>query len=116
LLENGNILLFDNVGVKGYSRVLEFDPVAREIVWQYGGQAQEPFFSRAIGSCQRLPNGNTLITDSESGRAFEIAPDRAIVWEYVNPHRAGPAGNLIATLFEVVRIDRDCVKAWLPEK
>ena len=36
-----------------------------------------------------LANGNLLITESMQGRAFEVAPDRSIVWEYRNPAEAG---------------------------
>jgi len=61
-------------------------------------------YSPEAGSCQRLPNGNTLITDSEKGRALEITAEKQPVWEFVSPHRAGTRGELVATLFEVVRI------------
>ncbi len=57
-------------------------------------------------------NDNTLITESDSGRAFEVQPDGTIVWEYVTPERGGEAGDLVATLFEVVRVDAADV-AWL---
>ena len=43
------------------------------------------FFSELCGTCQRLPNGNTLITESTRGRAFEVTPDKEIVWEFVSP-------------------------------
>ena len=33
------------------------------------------FFTLTRGSCQRLPNGNTLIANSESGEAFEVYGD-----------------------------------------
>ena len=37
------------------------------------------------GYAQRLPNGNTLITESSFGRFFEVTKEGEIVWEYVNP-------------------------------
>ncbi len=37
------------------------------------------FFYGIRGSNQRLPNENTLITESDSGRAFEVTPDKKIV-------------------------------------
>jgi hypothetical protein len=37
-----------------------------------------------MGKHQWLPNGNLLITESVEGRAFEIDPDGALVWEYFN--------------------------------
>jgi len=83
--------------------VLEFDVTTDEIVWEYYGDDADPLASPEAGSCQRLANGNTLITDSERGRAIEIAPDGARAWVFVSPHRAGRRGELIATLFDVVR-------------
>ncbi len=34
-----------------------------------------------MSSAQRLPNGNTLICDGVSGKMFEVAPDRTVVWQ-----------------------------------
>lgn len=113
---DGRILLFDNKGGDepgGRSRVLEIDPVTRRIVWSYEGTPDRPFHSDTCGSCQRLPNGNTLITESDYGRAFEVTRDGEIVWEYLNPHRAGQRGELIATLFELIRLPEDYASAWL---
>lgn len=101
----GDILIFDNQGEAGYppvalevfggSRVIEIDPVRKEIVWQYygrsSGQADWAFFSAFISSAERLPNGNTLIDEGVSGRFFQVTPDGKIVWEYVSP-MVGPAG------------------------
>lgn len=104
-LQNGNLLLFDNMGHDLRSKVIEFNPLTKEVVWAYRGSETEPFFSKTLGSCQRLPNGNTLITESNNGRAFEVTPQNEIVWEFFNPHRAGEKDELIATLFEVVRFE-----------
>lgn len=48
-----------------------------------------------------------MITETTSGRAFEVTEDLDIVWTYYNPARAGGDNELIAALFEVVRIERD---------
>ena len=108
----GNILVFDNGGWAGYgapnpgaptgaknalrdySRVLEFDPVTLKIVWQYtpteAGFLQpvdaSRFYSPFISSAQRLPNGNTLITEGSGGRIIEVTKDHEIVWEYISPY------------------------------
>lgn len=105
VLDNGNLLLFDNVGNKGRSKVIEFNPVTQEIVWAYRGSEEDLFWSETLGANQRLPNGNTLITESNNGRAFEVTSANEIVWEFINPHRAGENNELIATLFEVMRIE-----------
>ena len=106
----GNILLFDNGGAagygyfggpnkfRGYSKVIEFNPITEEIIWEYSNIKKghssffwmfsrfvdrEHFFSPYQSSAQRLPNGNTLITESNNGIVFEITPDKEIVWEYL---------------------------------
>ena len=85
LVADGNLLIFDNGTFRGWSRVIELDPVSREIVWEYRGDPRESFFSSSRGSSQRLPNGNTLITDSMAGRVFEVTPSGDIVWEFFEP-------------------------------
>lgn len=112
VLADGNLLLFDNTGplregVADRSRVLELDPRTMEVVWSFGGDRETDFFSRTLGSSQRLPNGNTLITESENGRALEVTRDGEVVWEFRSPHRAGEDGELVAVLFEMERLPRD---------
>lgn len=84
VISNGNILVFDNRPGEETSRVVELDPLAREIVWEY---TREGFYSETRGTVQRLPNGNTFIGESNDGRAFEVTQDGEIVWEYRTPHR-----------------------------
>jgi outer membrane protein assembly factor BamB len=104
-LPDGRLLLFDNRGLDPWrSRVIELDPASGEIAWSYAGSPERPFFSQTCGAVERLPNGNTLVSESDAGRAFELAPDGAIVWEFDNPHRAGEHDELVATLFEMVRL------------
>jgi len=105
----GNLLVFDNGGAAGYgasnpssptgldnarrdfSRVLELDPLSLDIKWQYPPPAPGPggsrLYSSFVSSAQRLPNGNTLITEGNGGRLIEITPEHEIVWEYVSPYR-----------------------------
>jgi hypothetical protein len=85
MLANGNILVFDNGKRRGASRILEMDPPSGEVRWRYEGKPPASFFSAWRGSNQRLPNGNTLICESERGRAFEVMPDGTVVWEFWNP-------------------------------
>jgi hypothetical protein len=108
----GNILVYDNGGwggygapsqtsargqktaIRDYSRVIEFNPVTLEVVWEFNAgklghvmpiQANW-FYSPFVSSAQRLPNGNTLITEGSEGRLLEVTPDYEIVWEYINPY------------------------------
>ncbi len=116
LLEDGNMMVFDNQGHSGSSAIIEFDPITREILWSYMGTEENPFYSEISGSCQPLPNGNVLITESVYGRALEVTPDKDIVWEYYNPHRAGESNELIAILFDAVRIEEEYTAGWLPNE
>ncbi len=102
VLDNGNILLFDNgfhrkpyvgesieassatISEEEYSRILEIDPKTDAIVWEYKDRFNI-FYTPICGGCQRLPNGNTLICESTKGRFFEVTPEKKIVWEYHNP-------------------------------
>jgi len=90
----GNILVFDNGGAAGYpmqyrqySKVVEIDPPTKEIVWTYtaskGLRPNTTFHSAYISGAQRLPNGNTLITEGASGRIFEVTEEGTTVWEYI---------------------------------
>jgi hypothetical protein len=112
LLPNGHMLLFDNRGrsKRETSKIIEFDPFTLDVAWEYPGVDQPPIYSKVMGAVKRLPNGNTLISESNFGRALEVTPDKRIVWEFLNPNRAGDQNELIATLFEVKRIDYDYVK------
>jgi hypothetical protein len=108
LLPNGNILLFDNFGhygAGGNSRVIEFNPKTYEIVWSYTGDDERPFYSALRSDQERLSNGNTLITESDGGRLFEVTRDGEIVWEYVNPVRGGDADEFIPIVSWGQRID-----------
>lgn len=105
VLDSGDLLIFDNLGHDGGSKVIEFDPLTQVVHWGYRYSEDNGFFSHMLGSCQRLANGNTLITESTAGRAFEVTTSGEVVWDYANPHRAGPEADLIATLLEVVRLD-----------
>ncbi len=80
LLDNGNVLVFNNGKIK--SNVLEINPLTNEIVWEY---SDDGFYSGHISGAQRLANGNTLICEGADGRIFEVTQDKEIVWEYITP-------------------------------
>jgi hypothetical protein len=85
MLRNGNILVFDNGVDRRYSRVLELNPVTGLIEWQYQANPPGSFYTYEKGSAQRLPNGNTFITEGDKGRAFEVTRAGETVWEWLNP-------------------------------
>jgi len=112
ILGNGNLMIFRNHGVKDASSIVEFDSVSEDVVWEYRGDEETPFFSATCGTAERLPNGNTLVTETDTGRAFELTPDKRIAWEFFNPHRGGDHDEFIATLFEVIRLPPDFPLGW----
>jgi hypothetical protein len=131
----GNLLLFDNGGWAGYgspnpgspngfnnamrdySRVLELNPISLKIVWQFTPKElglEYPvdfakFYSPFISSAQRLPNGNTMITEGSDGRIIEVTADHEIVWEYISPYW-GKAMNM-NMLYRAYRVPYE----WVPQ-
>jgi hypothetical protein len=120
----GNLLVFDNGGASGYgfisptapngansfarasSRVLEINPVTLQLVWSYTGPR---FYGSNISGAQRLPNGNTLVTEGPNGRIFEVTKERAIVWEYIYPVFTG--ANSSNQVYRAYRLPYD----WIPQ-
>ncbi|HMK65575.1 MAG TPA: aryl-sulfate sulfotransferase [Thermodesulfobacteriota bacterium] len=99
LLENGNILLFDNGSERpegNRSAAVEVNPKTGEIVWEYEAKHSASFYSYRQGAVQRLPNGNTLITSTHGGHLIEVTPDKKVVWDFVNPIYAGK-GKCVAS-------------------
>lgn len=91
-LDNGHLLLFDNLGSTRGSRVLEYDPQSQAFPWSYPDESGKRFLSRLRGICQRMANGNTLIVNSDGGEMFEVTPTHEMVWSCSCPgfelHRA----------------------------
>jgi hypothetical protein len=100
-LENGNILLFDNG--TSLSRIVEVDPRTNAVTWRYA--PENDFFSASRGACQRLPNGNTLVTLSDSGYALEVTSAGRTVWKYANPSVG--AGGIREAIFQMTRLPAD---------
>ncbi len=84
-LKGGHFLITDTDN----HRVIEVN-ADEEIIWQYGNPDNK--LGSGYGSLNnqlnaptqafRLPNGNTLIADSENRRVIEVNPDREIVWVF----------------------------------
>ena len=105
---------------RDYSRVLQFNPITLEITWQYtpleAGSLlftdASKFYSSYISSAQRLPNGNTLITEGSDGRLIEVTPDHEIVWEYINPYFKKLGGNFLCNMiYRAYRVPYE----WVPQ-
>ena len=74
LEEWGTVIVADSEA----DRVVELDVETEEIVWKYG----EDGSLRWPRDADRLPNGNTLITDSLNFRVIEVNETGHVVWEY----------------------------------
>lgn len=99
----GNILIFNNGNGRpdnSYSSADEIVPpidgnnyelVAgsaygpADMLWSYTAPVPSDFNSPRYGGTQRLPNGNTLICNSDKGEFLEVTTTNAIVWAYINP-------------------------------
>ena len=47
-----------------------------------------------------MSNGNTLITEGNFGRIFQVTPEGKVVWEYINPYfPEGPEGEVSNAVF-----------------
>jgi len=126
----GNMMIFDNGGRAGYgapnpsalegvntitryhSRVVEIDPVTLEKVWEYSmpGSTSFYFFSYNVSMAQRLPNGNTAITEGAAGRLFEVTTENEIVWEYILPY-FNANGNGRNNTYRAYRVPYE----WIPQ-
>jgi hypothetical protein len=104
VIDNGHILIFDNGVRRRYSRVVELDPTTNKIVWSYEDEQQDRFYSPVCGGAQRLPNGNTMITDTVGGRVFEVTSDGELVWEFYTPLPGDE--NLSASRPTIYRMER----------
>jgi hypothetical protein len=103
----------------GASRVLEIDPVKKEIVWAYTGldsdRAAYTFYSSYISNAERLPNGNTFIDEGMNGRFFQVTPAGVVVWEYINPHFTHPNTGGGGPLSNSVYRAQPVPYGWVPE-
>jgi hypothetical protein len=87
LLDNGNLLCYDN----GNGRVVEFTQ-SGEIVWEFTG-----LYCPVQGWCEKLPNGNYLFPDTCMGRIIEADANGNIVKliQYNYPSDANIIGKQI---------------------
>ncbi len=96
ILENGNILTFDNGNLSFQSRALEIQvnevggDYSADIVWEHNLPSE--LYGSFSGNVQKLDNGNYLITTiGESGTSLEISPDHETIWE-AKYHLSEPLG------------------------
>jgi len=114
MLSDGHLLLFDNRGKRRRSGVLELDPATGEVLWEYRRAEPDAFYSASCGTAHRLANGNTLVSETEAGRAFEITRAGEVVWQYDSPFRWREGDEeFVASVFDMVRVPVAFVEDWL---
>jgi hypothetical protein len=111
---------------RDYSRVIEFNPTTKKIVWEYSPKSLKMMamaghagfihgymeYSPIVSSAQRLPNGNTLITQGVGGRLIEVTPELEVVWEYIHPYLYNSESPALSNLiYRAYRVPYD----WVPQ-
>ena len=86
LLEDGNILIFDNGSIRKYSRVIELEPRSRAITWQYVAECAivvllAPEGRRREASQRKRPDHRIARRPRVRGHAATAS----LVWEFYNP-------------------------------
>ncbi len=104
-IDGNTISLYDNnnvapAGFGSQSRIMILDAPSGELRTWYEGTEAQPFFSNIMGKHQWLAANRMLVTDSVSGRAFEVDANGRIDWEYVNLVDDG----LVGLVEEVTRL------------
>ena len=103
LIDNGNLLFFDNHSylIPEVSRCIEFnidqDTNEPNIVWEF--DLPDSIFTGSRGECDRLNNGNTLISAGRTGKIFEVDNLGDIKWQYHAQHN-----NQDVTIFRSERL------------
>jgi hypothetical protein len=106
MFEHNRFILYDNGNehIPPTSRALELvvDPEAGTVedVWSW----TEPdflMFDFWGGDANRLPNGNTLVTNVTRGRLVEVTPSGETVWEMI---MHGPIEGITQQIFKCERI------------
>jgi hypothetical protein len=98
----GDVIVFSNglPKTRRYSSVEQITPTmadgeyvkrgdgtfAAKVKRVYPTRGSERFFAAIVSGAQRLPNGNTLMSDGPHGRLVEVDASGKVVWEYENPH------------------------------
>ena len=113
-LEGNKISVFNNRNLmpdggvaSQYSEIVEIDVLTGEAEVVVGKGENQHFFTDIMGTHERLPNGNILISSSQEGRALETLDDGTPVWEYINVVERGRVGRLTMAKLLPGFMDRD---------
>ena len=116
ILDSQNLMMYDNGNENDpfYSRGLEIsftetDSISdTEIVWEY--ELPEDISSGLMSDCDRLSNGNSLLTSTTSNHILEVSPDSVKVWELLpnqngSTYRSERILSLYPQAFSVIQPD-----------
>ena len=115
ILDNRNLMMYDNYNDSlSFSRGLEVsfsgpDSLPdTELVWEY--KLPQDISSGLMSDCDRLSNGNSLLTSTTSNQILEVSPDSVKVWELLpfqegSTFRSERIPGLYPQAFSVIRPD-----------
>ncbi|MFC1753550.1 arylsulfotransferase family protein [Thermoproteota archaeon] len=114
MMEDGNIMIYDNGRYREWTRLLLLNPVNLSVEWEY---RDDEFFSYSQGYVQPLPNDNLLVTESEEGHVFELDPSGSIVWEWWHPEMYDNVSLEIYgyrhDLYRAIRYEKEFIDGFL---
>lgn len=83
-------------------------PYEGEITWKYQAYPESTWFAPFMSAAERLPNGNTLITNSHNMRIFEVTPDNEVVMDFVLEHvLAEQLGHVGGRIWRTIKLPPD---------
>tara|TARA_Y100000996_G_C22552573_1_gene654307 strand:+ start:459 stop:2285 length:1827 start_codon:yes stop_codon:yes gene_type:complete len=110
LTDNGNLIFFDNGRFQDpeLSRCIEvaFENEEPIIVWEH--TLPDSMFTGSRGECDRLANGNTLISAGRNGNVIEVNSNNDLVWHlnvkdnnniHISVYRTQRVPNLYPDIF-----------------
>lgn len=115
ILDNRNLMMYDNYNDSlSFSRGLEVsfsEPDSlpdTELVWEY--KLPQDISSGLMSDCDRLSNGNSLLTSTTSNQILEVSPDSVKIWELLpfqegSTFRSERIPGLYPQAFSVIRPD-----------
>ena len=116
VLDNRNIMIYDNGNedLPITSRGLEIfvdeseAGIQAETVWEY--ELPNDLSSPMMSDCDRLPNGNSLLTSTASKYLLEVTSDSEKVWEVIpgqnfSTYRGERVAGLFPQIFSVLEPD-----------
>ncbi|WP_327364944.1 arylsulfotransferase family protein [Streptomyces sp. NBC_01296] len=97
---DATILVFDNGRAHGRSRILQVEPRTRTVPWQHN----LGLFCEMAGGCERLPDGNILISDAQAGRGLIINHQGQEQWSVQVATKATVEGRSRAEFYRLAAV------------